>query len=151
MHECGLVILTSAAEGFCHAVNEAMSVGCNLILSDIPAFRELTSHALFAEISKSIPHPDCLGELSDTSVDSLVKQFRKYTNLSYRERVKASDTIRKEYEKRHQRWIERFERMNLPLETDYSIKALLPSEEDLPKVSILTITRNRRKFFGLAK
>ncbi len=146
-----MVILTSAAEGFCHAVNEAMSSGCNLILSDLPVFRELTSHALFAEVSKTQDHPECLGVLAETSVDSLIKQLRKYTQMGYRERTQTSKVIRKEYEARHQQWIERFEGMNLPLETEYSIKALLPAEEDLPKVSILTITRNRRKFFGLAK
>jgi glycosyltransferase involved in cell wall biosynthesis len=33
----------------------------------------------------------------------------------------------------------------------YSLKDMLPAEEDLPYVSVLTITRDRRQFFGLAK
>jgi glycosyltransferase involved in cell wall biosynthesis len=35
LKSCGLAICTSATEGFGHAVNEAMSSGCNLILSNI--------------------------------------------------------------------------------------------------------------------
>ena len=41
MKECGLCICMSAAEGFGHAVNEAMSAGCILMLSPIDAFEEL--------------------------------------------------------------------------------------------------------------
>lgn len=151
LHECGLVILTSAAEGFCHAANEAMSAGANLILSDLPAFRELTEHALFAEAAKSVPHPDCLGVLSEVSVDSLIAQLRKYTQRSFKARKEVSELVRKEYEARHTAWIDRFTEAGLPLESEYSLKALLPPEEELPKVSILTITRDRRIFFGLAK
>ena len=151
LHECGLVILTSVAEGFCHAVNEAMSAGSNLILPDMPVFRELTTHAMFAEVSKTVPHPDCLGVLAEVSVDSLIVQLRKYTQLSFKARKDASQFVRDDYEARHTAWMERFQAAGLPLESDYSLKALLPPEETLPKVSILTVTRNRRHFFGLAK
>ena len=95
-----------------------MSSGCNLILSDIPAFRELTTHALFADVSKTMPHPDCLGDLADTSVDSLITQLRKYTKLSFKDRTQTSELIRKEYEARHQAWMDRFLSMKLPLETE---------------------------------
>lgn len=73
-----------------------MSAGCNLILTDIPVFHELTAHALFAEVSKTVPHPSCLGNLADTSVDSLITQLRKYTKLSFKDRTQTSQLVRKE-------------------------------------------------------
>ena len=121
------------------------------MVPDLPVFRELTTHAQFIEISKTVPHPECLGVLAEVSVDSLISQLRAYTKRSFKDRKDVSELVRKEYEARHQAWIERFMASGLPLETDYSLKALLPEEESLPKVSILTVTRDRRKFFGLAK
>ena len=40
LKECGLCVCLSVTEGFGHAVNEAMSAGCNLLLSNIRPFRE---------------------------------------------------------------------------------------------------------------
>ena len=40
LDECGVAICVSSGEGFGHAVNEAASSGCNLILSDILPFTE---------------------------------------------------------------------------------------------------------------
>jgi hypothetical protein len=68
MAECGLLICTSAAEGFCHAVNEGMSAECILLLSPIEALRELTHKALWVSSSKSVPHPECVGVLEDVDV-----------------------------------------------------------------------------------
>jgi hypothetical protein len=39
LKECGLCICISLTEGFGHAVNEAMSAGCNLLLSQISPFK----------------------------------------------------------------------------------------------------------------
>lgn len=149
LHECGLMILTSVAEGFCHAVNEGMSAKCNLIIPDMPVFRELTTNAQFIEVSKTIPHPECLGDLSEVSVDSLVEQLRMYVARSVKGKKDSSGVMRQEYESRHAEWISRMEsKVEIPT---YSLKDMLPAEEDLPYVSVLTITRDRRQFFGLAK
>ena len=40
LRESGLCVCLSFAEGFGHAVNEAMSAGCNLLLSPIRPFTE---------------------------------------------------------------------------------------------------------------
>lgn len=152
LHECGLMVLMSGAEGFCHAVNEGMSAGCMLILPDLPVFRELTNSASFVDIAKSIPHPDCLGVLADVSVDSLVIQLAKYVKQPFKDKKDLSGLMRQQYESRHQDWIARMESMgqwkDIP---EYSLKACLPDEDSLPKVSIVTITKDRRLFFGLAK
>ena len=152
LQECGLLILTSVAEGFCHAVNEGMSTGCNLILSDIKVFRELTNDAQFIEPSKTIPHPECLGDLVDVSVDSLVNELRVYTERSLKTKKSVSKLMRQQYENRHQAWIFEMESMKENIHIPkYSLKDMLPPEADLPHISILTITRDRRIFFQLAK
>lgn len=152
LHECGLCILMSAAEGFCHAVNEAMSAGCNLILPDMPVFHELTENALFVEVSKRQSHPECVGDLCEVSVASLVNQLRQYAKRNFQSRRDTTELVRRDYESRHSEWITRMEALEgvetIPV---YSLADRLPKEEDLPNVSVVTVTRDRRLFFGLAK
>jgi glycosyltransferase involved in cell wall biosynthesis len=83
LQECGLCICLSAAEGFGHAVNEAMSTGCNLLLSPINAFRELTDHALWTSTSKIHDHPQCMGKLEDVDIESIVECLTIYSTSTF--------------------------------------------------------------------
>jgi glycosyltransferase involved in cell wall biosynthesis len=153
LQECGLCICMSAAEGFGHAVNEAMSAGCALILSPIDAFRELTEHALWVSNSKVTPHPHCLGQLEDIEIDSLVDALATYCGGRLQWRGNLSNLVRSEYEDRHAKFVARMVGVLTELKDtpEYSLEARLPKEEDLPKVSVITITRDRRPFIPLAK
>jgi len=153
LQECGLCICLSAAEGFGHAVNEAMSTGCNLLLSPIEPFRELTDHALWVSTSKIHDHPQCLGKLEDVDVESIVESLTIYSTSTFLHKKSMTGLTRSEYEGRHNQFIQRIcselERFkDMPA---YSIDERLPKEGDLPKVSIITITKDRRVFIPLAK
>lgn len=154
LQECALCICTSAAEGFGHGVNEAMSTGCILILSPINAFMELSQHALWVSNKKVTPHPQCLGVLEDVDIGSLIESLTLYTTSQWMWKKRLSDYSRSEYEARHQAFIARMEGtlkelfLGMP---EYSLEARLPKEEDMPKVSVITITRDRRAFIPLAK
>jgi hypothetical protein len=154
MADCGLVICTSAAEGFCHAVNEAMSAECILLLSPIEPFRELTNNALWVSGSKSVPHPECLGTLEDVDVESIAESLAMYVNMNYHQKRNESRSNRTRYESRHQNFLKYIEsaikEVTDGLET-YSIEKMLPKEEDLPPISVITITRDRRAFIPLVK
>ena len=153
LKESGLAICLSAAEGFGHAVNEAMSSGCNVILSPIKPFVELagTTAEYVAEI-KSIDHPQCLGTLIDISVQSLVDKLKEYVYGEFSSKKQKSLLIREVYEKRHHKFVEG---MKALLESykieEYSLADTLPKEAELPDVSIITVTYNRRLFMPLAK
>lgn len=160
MKECGLSICLSAAEGFCHAVNESMSAGCNMLLSSIAPFKEdlvgeVQVGTWYAESSESVPQPDRLGVYVDSSVSSVIKALTDYTNTSFKNKRTGSETSRKLYEHRHEAWIESMKTLlkeSLPLpEVPYDLKNQLPKEEDLPDVSILCITKDRRVFMPLLK
>lgn len=154
MADCGLLICTSAAEGFCHAVNEAMSAECILLLSPIEPFRELTHHALWVSGSKSVPHPECMGTLEDVEVGSIVESLQMYVNMNHHQRRNESRSNRSRYESRHQIFVKAIEDEIKRLTADvgtYSIEAMLPKEEDLPHISVITITRDRRAFIPLVK
>ena len=154
MAECGLVICTSAAEGFCHAVNEAMSAECILLLSPIEPFRELTNNALWVSGSKSVPHPECLGTLEDVDVGSIVESLQMYVNMNHHQRRNESRSNRARYESRHQFFLLAIEAAIKTVTdglTPYSIEKMLPKEEDLPPISVITITRDRRAFIPLVK
>jgi hypothetical protein len=153
LQECGLCICTSAAEGFGHAVNEAMSAGCVLMLSPIEPFRELTNNAIWVSNSNVTPHPQCLGHLEDVDVSSLVESIHMYMSSHYVWRRGVTKQVRGEYEARHQAFLKRMEEVLTPFKDtpEYSMEALLPKEEELPKVSVITITKDRRAFIPLAK
>jgi hypothetical protein len=153
LHESGLAICLSVAEGFGHAVNEAMAAGCNLLLSPIEPFRELTREALWTGTSKIIPHPQCLGNLEDVNVESVVECLALYVASTPEARVRITNQNRKQYEDRHSLFVEtmkealgRFKGM-----PDFVLQDHLPKEEDLPPISVITLTRDRRAFFPLAK
>lgn len=155
LKDCGLCICTSAVEGFGHAVNECMSVGMNLILSPIRPFQEdLTSgDALFAGVLDKVDQPDCFGTLVDVTSDSLVTCLKKYVSRSFKEKREKCDMARSLYEVRHKEWVTTMKELvstfrDIP---SYELKSVFPNEEDLPDISIITLTKDRREFIPLAK
>ena len=154
MADCGLMICTSAAEGFCHAVNEGMSAECMLLLSSIKPFSEITNNAIWSSSSRSVDHPECLGVLEDVDIGSLVECLTFYVNMSHHEKRSESRANRDRYEQRHAKFLKTIEKaiesVTSGLE-EYSVKKTLPKEEDLPFISVITITRDRRPFIPLVK
>lgn len=154
LHTCGLVVCTSAAEGFGHAVNEAMSAGCVPILSPIEPFRELSQNALWVSNAKVMEHPQCLGVLEDVDVDSLADALIAYTKMSSDDIRAVTTDSREAYEDRHEAFVKnmlaRLDELFIGLKP-YSLEERMPKEADLPPVSIITLTRDRRSFIPLAK
>lgn len=156
LQECGLCICMSAAEGFGHAVNEAMSAGCVLMLSPIDAFLELTDRktdVLWVSELKKTPHPHCLGDLCDIDQRSLYEALQLYATSQFAWKKTKSQHMRDLYERKHKEFVERMTETLATLKDlpEYSLEATLPKEDDLPKVSIVTLTRDRRPFLPLAK
>ncbi len=153
LHDCGLCICVSATEGFGHAVNEAMSAGSLLMLSPIDAFRELASEVLWVSNSKVTPHPQCMSNLEDVDVESIVDALTVYCGLQFHTKSYQSKLVRAEYEARHKTFVDSMTTLLKPFAEmeEYSLESKLPKEDDLPPVSIVTITRDRRAFLPLAK
>ena len=153
LRECGLAICTSAAEGFGHAVNEAMSSGCNLILSNILPFLELTDNrGLFIATKERIDSPGFLGSLVDVSVHDLMLKLQGYVNTSFKAKEVISERNRDIYEARHAKFIQNMQKLLGELKPDeYILAKTFPPESELPDVSIVTLTYNRRLFMPLAK
>lgn len=150
---CGLTICISGAEGFGHAVNEAMSAGSTLLLNPIPPFCELTTSAYWASTSKSIPHPQCMGSLEDTDVGSIVDALKVYVDTSIEDKRLQSKHMREQYEDRHDTFVKTLEERigSLSVAVPYSLEERLPAEAELPCVSVITLTRDRRAFIPLAR
>lgn len=154
LHECGLCICMSAAEGFGHAVNEAMSAGCIPMLSPIGPFMELTKNAIWVSSLKITPHPECIADLEDVSVDSIIDALSYYLDKNVKEKYEISAKVRKEYEERHEFWVTGMNEtiVNTIKEIPtYSLEERLPKEAELPSVSVVTLTKDRRPFMHLAK
>jgi glycosyltransferase involved in cell wall biosynthesis len=154
LHTCGLVVCMSAAEGFGHAVNEALSAGCIPILSPIEPFREMVNNAIWVSTSKTIPHPQCLGVLEDVDVDSLADAFIDYAKMDNDDRRSVTMDSRQSYEDRHETFVKGMLKRLDTLFTglpEYVLEDKLPKEADLPPVSVITLTRDRRSFIPLAK
>jgi hypothetical protein len=148
LQECGLAICTSACEGFGHAVNEAMSTGCVMILSDIQPFHQLSMDAFFCDTYRESEHPKTLCKLIDTSSLSLRTQLRSFMKKTPDQLKKLSVSSRLQYEKRHRKFIQDFK---IPCTPDFCLDKTFVPECDLPYVSIVTLTYNRPEFIPLAK
>lgn len=155
LQECGLCICMSAAEGFGHAVNEALSTGSIAMLSPIEAFIEMApTDSLWVSELKRTPHPQCLGHLMDVDLRSMMETLQYYIELSDDQRGQMSRSSRSLYEDRHTAFVSRLTdivKKTFDGMEEYSMEAHFPKEEDMPKVSIVTITRDRRAFIPLVK
>lgn len=154
LHDCGLCICLSAAEGFGHAVNEAMSAGCMLLLNPIDAFRELADEVLWTSTQKVTPNPNCLGGLEDVDLESVRDALAVYVSSQFSWKQTKSKLVRSEYEARHAKFVATMTETLTNLFRDlpaYSLEERLPKENALPPVSVLTITKDRRAFIPLAK
>lgn len=155
VQQCGLCICMSAAEGFGHAVNESMSTGSILMLSPIEPFMELApTNSLWVSELKRTAHPQCLGELMDVDLQSMVETFQYFCAMSPSDRSSMSQKSRDEYETNHTAFIEQMTAVlkeSLVETSPYVLEKQFPAEEDMPKISVITITRDRRAFIPLAK
>jgi len=153
LRECGLAICTSAAEGFGHAVNEAMSSGCNLILSNILPFMEITENrGLFIATKERIDSPGFLGSLVDVSVHDLMVKLQGYVNTPFKAKENISERNRDIYEAHHSKFIQNMQKLLGEFKIqEYVLANTFPPESELPDVSIVTLTYNRRIFMPLAK
>lgn len=159
LKECGLCICLSKAEGFGHAVNEAMASGCNMIVSRIDPFLhdivgEVNDGAYFCDELEVTENVDCFGKLVSSDSKSLIEILEEYKNKGFRDRKAGSEYMRKVYEQNHKQWMDRMKTF-IPqvfhVETPYSLKDVMPKEDELPDVSIVCVTRNRRHFMPILK
>jgi hypothetical protein len=128
-----------------------MSTGCNLILSEIGPFLEMTEESqdvFWAIADNRMDHPDCLVELVDTYSSSLRACLAEWVDTDTSRRKKISEHMRTIYEKRHRRFIEHF---NCPVIPSFDGSKCFIPESELPDVSIVTLTYNRPEFMALAK
>ena len=72
-----------------------------------------------------------------------------YAESSFEQRKQNSELVRQRYEINHREWIERMK----PIISEVFVEKLnsLPKEEELPDVSIVCITKNRRVFMPILK
>jgi predicted CopG family antitoxin len=131
-----------------------------LILSPIRPFThgligEAQAGVEYCEKINALEHPDCFGTLIDVSISSIVDALRKYVSTSFKEKKSASEVIRRIYENRHKTWVDTMKTLlpevmdkNIP---EYHLKDVFPTEDNLPDVSIVTLTKDRRVFMPLAK
>jgi len=157
MKECGLCICLSACEGFGHVVNEAMSAGCNLLLSPISPFKDnlapdFMDSVYYPGIRETHNVPDCLGKLVDVDVESVVSELETYCYTDFDYKRKGSAQAREIFVKRHNAWVLRMKEVLDKEDTsDFLLKDTYVPESELPNVSIVTITKDRRVFMPLAK
>jgi hypothetical protein len=155
LSECGLAICLSVAEGYGHAINEAMSSGCNLLLSPIAPFKDLTPNVsgltFWTEPLHVLPNIEKLGVLVDSSLPSIVQALKQYCSRDLKSKKNASEQFRNAYEIRHYDFLHNLNHLKELATTEvYDLKNKFPKEEELPDISIITLTKDRRMFMPLA-
>ena len=149
--ECGLCICLSQVESFGRAINEAIASGCNLILSKIPAFVENLAGdtATYCDVRETLDNKECFGNFVFSANISLRQVLKDYVETSFDERKEKSELVRQRYEANHVAWVQRMKTI-IP-EVFVEKVNPLPSEENLPNVSIVCVTKNRRVFMPILK
>jgi len=147
---CGLAICISSAEGFGHAVNEAASSGCNLILSDILPFREFGYDATWVPTHNPIVS-DRVDTLYNYKISDVFVALDTYLGSTDRERIAASNKNADAYREKHSRWIETMKQVITTLRDtpSYSLEDTSIPEDQLPGVTIVTPTKDRLKFMEI--
>jgi hypothetical protein len=126
-----------------------MASGCNLILSDVLPFKELApTQALFCGSREIVASPDRLGNLVSSDVRSLCETLEDFTSSDFGDRRTVSETVRNKYESRHREFVAGFLELVKTLPCEPSV---MPKEDELPCVSIICITHNRRIFMPILK
>jgi hypothetical protein len=149
LDECGLAICISSAEGFCHAVNEAASSGCVLMLSDIDPLAEFGYDSVWIPKNKPLK-TDRLDQLYSFRVMDVFAGFDRYLGLSNQQKKKMSESNADSYLGRHNVWIETMKHAIASLEIpDYSLENTSTPEDELPGVTIVTPTKDRVRFMEL--
>jgi hypothetical protein len=149
LSDCGLAICISSAEGFGHAINEAASSGCVLMMTDIPAFTEFGYEGIVVPVDKEI-NSDRIDKIFNFKPAEVVKAFDTYAGLSFKEKKTISKSNANKYVERHNMWVERMKSVISNLEVpDFSLDDTAIPEEDLPCVTIVTPTRDRIQFMEL--
>lgn len=155
--ECGLCICLSLTEGFGHAVNEALSAGCNVLVSPIRPFKEdlvgeFGSGVFYSSESRRVAQPDCLGTFVDSDVQSVMDALEVYCDTDFKYKRYGSQHCRELYGTHHQAFVDRMKSMIPALNIQpYTLKDTLPKEDVLPDISIVMLTKDRRSFMPLAK
>jgi len=159
LKESGICICLSKAEGFGHAVNEAMSSGCNMILSSIAPFLEDVAGeanlgVTFVRPRETIANTSCFGVLVNSDKISMCSALQEFLDKSMKEKKSESEFMREVYAGNHRRFIAKMKEL-LPqifyVETPYSLTKSMPKEDALPNVSIVCVTRDRRIFMPILK
>jgi len=149
--ECGLAICLSGSEGFGHAVNEAASAGCVLMLNEIKPFQEFEYEPIWVPVEKTVPHPECLGVIAKTDIEGVVEGLKTYASLNFKERNAMSEQTAARFVARHDEWVKTTQAMLKSYATtdEFSIDKTAIPEDELPGVTIVTPTRDRQKFMEI--
>jgi hypothetical protein len=157
--ECGLFIRLAKADGFSHSVNEAMASGSNLLVSSISPYLEdivgeANIGASFCASSETTSNTVFLGSHVETDPESIKQQLVEYVDSDFKDKQTGSGFMRRVYETNHGNWIERIKSVVMQVmhvESPYSLSDGMPKEDELPDVSIICVTRDRRMFMPILK
>ena len=157
LRECGLCVCISVCEGYGHVVNEALSAGCNLLMSSIRPFIEdvvgdIQVGSYYGEVAQRIDQVDCIGTMVDTNVQTIIDALTEYVETPLKTKQLGSNVSRELFVANTQKWVAQMKEFLLNVDIPaYSLKDTFPKEDELPDISIVTITKDRRKFMPLAK
>ena len=148
----------TSADGFHHAQNEARSVGSIIISSNDPPMNEFSSSSYGLQIDSSScnSREDYLGTLSVYNSETIHSKLEEFFKINAKTKKAMIEASRNAYEKNHSEFMERMKGVIGELYTAWDIEGsfkrnIWKNQEELPTVSLLTPTKDRRNFMDLAK
>jgi hypothetical protein len=109
--------------------------------------------ALFIEPQAIVTNKQCFGQVCESSTPGIIKCLKSYVARDLTSKKTVSKLARAAYDENNETFVKNIAPIinSLTSVEAYDLKSLFPKEDELPNVSIVTLTRDRRVFMPLAK
>ena len=159
MNKCGVHICPSEAEGFGHYLNEARSCGAVVVTTDANPMNQFSVRPFLIKVDESKPMERTLGtqqffnqehfsEIISTLITTDTTELKKVGAQSRLDFIKDQKKFREQLSNCMVNLVDKLDKNNIKTKIPMEIKQNI---ETLPSITIVTLTRNRPNFFGLAK
>ena len=159
MNSCGCHICPSEAEGFGHYLNEARSCGSVVIATDASPMNNFAYPDYRLEVSHTKDMEKTLGTQYFFSIETLTSLIKNLMEVDTSKLKEVGERARLDFIEDQRLFRDSLSKnMALIMESleKGRVRQKIPMEikqniELLPSLSLVTLTRNRPQFFGLAK
>jgi hypothetical protein len=150
LNEKGIHLCCSETEGYGHYINEARSCKSVVITTDSAPMNEfIINNDFLIDVDKKLDINECLGERNILSKKSFHYTIEKILKMDNNVLIKEGENNRNNFLKDKKDFQQNTKEIFSSIFSKIETYKKNENEFDLPKISIVTVTKNRPKFIKL--